>query len=178
MVSALALAACGNAEPGAQSDPTPVASPSGEPASSDKPDKAEPPANSVLPVVDVKDVANGQNVDLAGLVPSKKPVLLWAWAPHCSICAAEAPGVEDFAEANADKLTVVGIGTQDSFGEAENFVSTHAVKTPQMLWDPGFDSWRTLKITGQPTWVLLSAQGEELGRWQGGLPAEEILATA
>jgi thiol-disulfide isomerase/thioredoxin len=112
------------------------------------------------------------------LLPSKKPVLLWAWAPHCPICAAEAPGVEDFAEANADKVTVVGVGTQDSFDLAEDFVANYGVRTPQMLWDPGFDSWKALKITGQPTWVLVSPEGNELGRWQGGLPSDEILAQA
>ena len=132
-------------------------------------------SNSVLPSVQVKDVAGGE-VDLAGLVPSERPILLWAWAPHCPICAGEAPAVESFAKQNADAVTVVGIGTQDDLGQAEDFVSTYGVSTPQMLWDPGFASWTALEITGQPTWVLLSPGGEEIGRWQGGLPADEILA--
>jgi thiol-disulfide isomerase/thioredoxin len=144
----------------------------------DKKQSAEPEvdtSNSVLPSVQVKDVAGGE-VDLAGLVPSERPILLWAWAPHCPICAGEAPAVEAFAEQNADAVTVVGIGTQDDLALAEDFVSTYGVSTPQMLWDPGFDSWTALEITGQPTWVLLSPGGEEIGRWQGGLPEDEILA--
>lgn len=131
-------------------------------------------SNSVLPSVQVKDVAGG-DVDLAAIVPSERPILLWAWAPHCPICASEAPGVEAFAKANADKVTVIGLGTQDDLALAEDFVSTYGVDTPQMLWDPGFDSWQALEITGQPTWVLLSPGGEEIDRWQGGLPAEAIL---
>lgn len=150
--------------------------------SDEKSAEAEEPtavsADSVLPAVDVVDVADGKDVDLAALVPSKTPLLLWAWAPHCPICAGEAPGVQDFAEANADSISVVGIGTQDSLGEAEDFVATHGVETPQMLWDPGFESWQSLGITGQPTWVLVSPTGEELGRWQGGLPEDEVLAAA
>jgi thiol-disulfide isomerase/thioredoxin len=145
---------------------------------SDKKQSAEPEvdtSNSVLPSVQVKDVAGGE-VDLAGLVPSERPILLWAWAPHCPICAGEAPAVEAFAKQNADAVTVVGIGTQDDLALAEDFVSTYGVSTPQMLWDPGFDSWTALEITGQPTWVLLSPGGEEIGRWQGGLPEDEILA--
>ena len=110
------------------------------------------------------------------LVPSEKPILLWAWAPHCPICAGEAPAVEAFAKENANAVTVVGIGTQDDLALAEDFVSTYGVSTPQMLWDPGFESWQALEITGQPTWVLLSPGGEEIGRWQGGLPEDEILA--
>lgn len=132
-------------------------------------------SNSVLPEVQVKDVAGGE-VDLAALVPSEQPILLWAWAPHCPICAGEAPAVEAFAKQNAKAVTVVGIGTQDDLALAEDFVSTYGVSTPQMLWDPGFDSWQALEITGQPTWVLLSPGGEEIGRWQGGLPEDEILS--
>ncbi len=132
-------------------------------------------SNSVLPSVQVKDVAGG-DVDLAELVPSETPILLWAWAPHCPICAGEAPAVEAFSKQNANAVTVVGIGTQDDLALAEDFVSTYGVNTPQMLWDPGFESWQALEITGQPTWVLLSPGGEEIGRWQGGLPEEEILA--
>lgn len=132
-------------------------------------------SNSVLPSVQVKDVAGG-DLDLAGLVPSENPILLWAWAPHCPICAAEAPAVEEFSKQNASTVTVVGIGTQDDLALAEDFVSTYGVSTPQMLWDPGFESWKALEITGQPTWVLLSPGGEEIGRWQGGLPADEILS--
>lgn len=132
-------------------------------------------SNSVLPSVQVKDVAGGE-LDLAGLVPSNQPILLWAWAPHCPICAAEAPAVEEFSKQNASTVTVVGIGTQDDLALAEDFVSTYGVSTPQMLWDPGFESWKALEITGQPTWVLLSPGGEEIGRWQGGLPADEILS--
>ncbi len=132
-------------------------------------------SNSVLPSVQVKDVAGG-DVDLAALVPSEKPILLWAWAPHCAICAAEAPAVEAFSRQNANVVTVVGIGTQDDLALAEDFVSTYGVSTPQMLWDPGFESWQALEITGQPTWVLLSPGGAEIGRWQGGLPEDEILA--
>ncbi|MCZ3389127.1 MAG: TlpA family protein disulfide reductase [Actinomycetia bacterium] len=114
-------------------------------------------SNSVLPAVQVKDVAGG-DVNLANLVPRQNPILLGAWAPHCPICADEAPAVEAFAKQNAGEVTVVGIGT------------------PQMLLDPGVESWQALEITGQPTWVLLSPGGEEIGRWQDGLPADEILA--
>jgi thiol-disulfide isomerase/thioredoxin len=185
----LALAACGSetetasssgAETSASSTP---ADEQGEDKAGDKADekaekKPDQPevdtSNSVLPSVQVKDVAGGE-VDLAALVPSRTPILLWAWAPHCPTCAGEAPAVEAFAKKHADSVTVVGIGTQDDLALAEDFVSTYGVSTPQMLWDPGFESWQALEITGQPTWVLLSPGGEEIDRWQGGLPEGEIL---
>ncbi|MCZ3387260.1 MAG: TlpA family protein disulfide reductase [Actinomycetia bacterium] len=174
----LALAGCGaDAETAAPvSSPPSEASDAGGDAEKDKePGPEVDISNSVLPSVQVKDVAGGE-IDLAGLVPSETPILLWAWAPSCTICAGEAPGVEAFAKQNANAVTVVGLGTQDDLALAEDFVSTYGVSTPQMLWDPGFESWRALEITGQPAWVLLSPGGEELGRWQGGLPESEILA--
>ncbi len=46
-----------------------------------------------------------------------------------------------------------------------------------MLWDETFQSWISLEITGQPTFVLLDTQGNEIGRWFG-LNESEILALA
>jgi thiol-disulfide isomerase/thioredoxin len=184
VVLALGLAACGaeteSAAPASGASPSSSMSDDSSAEKKDPTDKeSKEPAvdtsNSVLPSVQVKDVAGGE-VDLASLVPSERPILLWAWAPHCPICAAEAPGVEAFAKANGDKVTVVGIGTQDDLALAEDFVASYGVDTPQMLWDPGFESWQALQITGQPTWVLLSPGGEEIDRWQGALPAEAVLA--
>ena len=179
----LAISACGAEPETVSADPSPstqVSEPDGASGGADggkgKASTSEIDiSGSVLPSVLVKDVAGG-DVDLAELVPSEKPILLWAWAPHCPICAGEAPAVEAFSKQNADAVTVVGIGTQDDLALAEDFVSTYGVSSPQMLWDPGFESWQALEITGQPTWVLLSPGGEEIGRWQGGLPEDEILA--
>jgi hypothetical protein len=39
-------------------------------------------AASVLPAIEVLDVASGTSVDLGSLVPADRPTLLWFWAPH------------------------------------------------------------------------------------------------
>ena len=65
--SALIVAACGSATK------SEGASASSEPAAS---------RVFVLPVVDVLDVATGAKVAFGQLSPSKKPLLLWFWAPH------------------------------------------------------------------------------------------------
>ena len=36
--------------------------------------------------------------DLAQLASAQTPTLLWFWAPWCSICNAEAPGIQRLAE--------------------------------------------------------------------------------
>lgn len=37
---------------------------------------------NVVPDVAVLDVATGDTVDLGGLIPAERPILLWFWAPH------------------------------------------------------------------------------------------------
>lgn len=147
------------------------------PASPDTSATELPPVSpdSLVPAVDVVDVRTGDTVNLASIVPSDKPVLLWAWAPHCPACRAEAGGLEEFAASNLDRLTVVGIGTQDDLDYARGFLADTGVKTPLMLWDESFVSWRTIGITAQPTWILVRGDGSFIDGWVGALPEERIL---
>ena len=91
------------------------------------------------------------------------------------MCRAEAPGVEQFARANEDQLTVVGLGTQDDVDDADRFVDDYGT-TFTMLWDSTDQSWLALDVVRQPAAVLYSADGEELGRWQGAFSEDEVLA--
>lgn len=52
------------------SGPAPPAAPAGDRSA------------SILPSVEMSDVARGTTVDLASLIPAQRPVLLWFWAPH------------------------------------------------------------------------------------------------
>ena len=128
-----------------------------------------------VPSVQVKDVRSGADVDLQSVVPHDKPVLLWAWAPHCPACRAEAAGLEAFAKENMKDLTVVGIGTQDDEAQAREFLADTGVTTPRMLWDPSFQSWQVMGITAQPTWILLNGDGSLIDGWVGRLPEDTVL---
>ena len=74
-------------------------------------------------------------------------------------------------------MRVVGLGTQDSLGEAREFVSRYKT-TFTMLWDESSRSWRALDISGQPAAVLLAPDGRELKRWLGPFPEDEVLRLA
>jgi hypothetical protein len=63
---------------------------------------------------------------------------------------------------------VVGVGTQDSLGEAEGFVERHGI-TFRMLWEDAFVSWQGFGIQRQPASILVSAEGARLKKWQGEL---------
>ncbi len=174
-VTALALTGCSAASPTQEAE-VPASPAAGAPRDTSGTGGNGLSAHSIVPDVEVLDVVSGETVALPAAVKSDKPVLLWAWAPHCPTCRAEAPGLEKFAAAHSDKFTVVGIGTQDDEQFAKDFIADTGVATPRMLWDSSFESWRAMGITAQPTWILIKGNGEPIAGWVGGLPEAEILA--
>lgn len=55
------------------------------------------------------------------VLSSDKPVLVDFWAPWCGPCRAVAPILEEIAEANKDKLTVVKLNTDENPGTAAKY---------------------------------------------------------
>lgn len=137
--------------------------------------KAEVGSRPDLSGLSVWDASAEREVALTDALASDGPVLVWFWAPHCPACAAEAPHVVEFAEDQGDRVTVVGLGTQDDAAMAGEFIDRHDIPFT-MLWDETFESWQAFGITRQPAVVLLSAAGEVLGTWSGSLPTDEVEA--
>jgi len=129
-----------------------------------------------LPSLDLLDVASGRHVNLARYQPSKKPLLVWAWAPYCPYCRREAPAVEQFARLHRADLQVVGVGTQNTAGEARAFRQQTGIRSFPLLYEAdGFRSWRPFGFAAQPAAALLSAQGHLLRTWSGPFDEAEVL---
>lgn len=179
--AALAIAGCGS---GSQGDAASAAAPA--PAEADtvqqqpSVEKAAPapPDAPRLPKVNVVDIRSGDEVNLASLAPSDKPLLVWFWAPHCPSCNAEAKDVEAFSREHQGELTVVGLGAQDSLGQAEDFVEEHGMKTPRMLYDASFDSWEHFGVNGQPAAILFDPDGAAREGWFGPFDEDVVLELA
>ncbi len=73
---------------------------------------------------------------------------------------------------------MVGLGTQDSLGEAEDFSSEFGTQSFTMLWDESFETWQRIGITSQPSAVLLEPSGEPITGWVGIFPQDEVLRLA
>lgn len=73
---------------------------------------------------------------------------------------------------------MVGLGTQDSLGDAEDFVDDHGTDSFTMLWDESFETWIEIGITSQPSAVLLAADGTPITGWIGPFPEDEVLRLA
>lgn len=141
-----------------------------------RPDLAvAPSASGTLPDVTVWNASTQEWVQLANLLPSDRPLLVWFWAPHCPVCAREAPAMVDFAEQWAGKVDVVGLGTQDDATMARAFIDRHDIEFP-MLWDESFESWVAFGVDAQPATILFAADGEPLGGWMGPMPTPQVEA--
>ena len=73
---------------------------------------------------------------------------------------------------------MIGLGTQDSLGEAEDFVDRFGTESFTMLWDESFLSWDVIGVRSQPAAVMLSPEGEALAGWLGAFPEDEVLELA
>lgn len=51
----------------------------------------------------------------------------------------------------------MGLGSQDNFEYAQNFLNSTDVKTPPMLWDPRGDTWRTFGVQANSQMLVLAS---------------------
>ncbi len=72
---------------------------------------------------------------------------------------------------------MVGLGTQDSLGQASEF-SASLGTTFDMLWDESFVSWETIGVSSQPAAVLLDKDGSLITGWIGPFDEAEVLRLA
>lgn len=50
----------------------------------------------------------------------------------------------------------MGVGAQDDYDYAVEFLATTGVETPDMLWDPSFETWSTVGVRLNSQMMLLS----------------------
>jgi len=132
------------------------------------------PSARGLPAVPVEDLATGRQVELAGLVPARRPVALWLWGPGCSICKSDAAGVDRFATRERGRIEVVGLGSHGSPESAPAFVREHNLRNMRVLWDQESSAWDRLTVPAEPATIVFDSSGREVDRWFG--PFDEARA--
>lgn len=75
-------------------------------------------------------------------------------------------------------MRVIGLGTQDSIGEAKQFIDDTGVRSVRMLWDGSSKSWRAFGVASQPAWTVVSKDGKKLDGWFGGFDEDRVLKLA
>ena len=114
-----------------------------------------------------------QVVETASLFTTGKPVLINYWFSNCQPCKREMPALQAAFEKFGDRVSFVGINTQDSPDVARSFVNDIGV-TYEILRDPNGDSIVANGISIFPTTFFVNAAGTIIKQVSGELTADDI----
>ena len=86
-----------------------------------------------------------------------KPTVLWFWAPWCSTCRAQSPGVQALAKKYDGRVNVVGVGGLDDTSAIVDYAS--GLEGPLHLIDPDGAIWRHFGVRAQSSYLVIDADG-------------------
>jgi thiol-disulfide isomerase/thioredoxin len=115
--------------------------------------------------------------DFSGASLAGKPVVLWFWAPWCTICRAEAEGVANVAKRLQGTVTFLGVAGRDSEPAMRRFVADTKTGSFPHLADTDGRLWASFGVTSQPAFAFVHPDGriETVG---GSLPEDDLAAKA
>lgn len=159
-VAALALAACGGGPPGS-------APPGGGAGSVAGPTPAsgEPVPGALVEAFD------GSSVSLTDY--SGTPLVVNFWASWCPPCIAEMPDLESVHQQVSDRVSFVGVNTQDTIENATRLVAETGV-TYDLVRDPDAELFRGFEVFGMPSTFYVDADGIIVGRHTGVLTRDAL----
>lgn len=112
-------------------------------------------------ILDAVTTLAGEPFDAATV--ADRPVVLWFWAPWCTICRAEAPDIAEVAaelEAADSPVALLGVPGLGEVAAMEGFVSATGTGRITHLVDADGGIWNAFDIITQPAFALISADGE------------------
>jgi thiol-disulfide isomerase/thioredoxin len=176
-LACLALASCGQDQPGNATGeaPTATAQPP-RPAGLDR-SRAGTPA----PDTPFED-PDGEPATLADL--RGKPVLLNLWATWCAPCMAEMPTLNALAKREGAALQVVTLSEDlESRAQPEAFLAEKKLDALEAWFDPESKLMTAVGVRDLPATILYDAQGREVWRFAGpedwtGDKAKKLIAQA
>ncbi len=154
VVTALILAACAPAATGAAS-------------------RSQAPAGTGALSFSGSTLAGG-DLDVSTL--DGQAVVLWFWAPWCTICRAEAPGIARVADELDGRVTILGIPGLGRTADMREFVDVTGTSGLQHVIDVDGSLWARFGIIGQPSFVFVAPDGS--ARLFGGALGEDALREA
>ena len=165
--AAIVLAACGGGDgdttdvPAADRTATSVA-PASDPADSSA---ALPEAFATATPLD------GGTFDAEALVGND--LVVWFWAPWCTICRGEAPEVAEVAARYADQLQVIGVPGRGELDAMQGFVDDTGIGAIRQLADLDGSVWQSFGVYGQPAYAFVDDDGE-IELFVGGLGGDAL----
>ncbi|MBW3662756.1 MAG: TlpA family protein disulfide reductase [Actinobacteria bacterium] len=132
---------------------------------------AASPSTEALPSGPI-EAFDGGTVRFADYVGT--PLVVNFWASWCPPCIAEMPDLEEVHQLAGDRLTFIGINTQDTPDAAEDLVEQTGV-TYDLVRDPDGELFRELGVFGMPTTFFVDASGDVVGRHTGLLTRDALV---
>ena len=118
---------------------------------------------------------DGQEINTASLRDAGRPMLINFWFSNCQPCKREMPALQAAFEKYADRVTFVGINTQDSAEVTQAFAQDLGV-TYQLWRDPNGKMLVANGISIFPTTLFVSADGTISKQVSGELTTAAITA--
>jgi thiol-disulfide isomerase/thioredoxin len=87
------------------------------------------------------------------------PVVLWFWAPWCTICRGEAPNVSAVAAELGDDVTFIGVAGRGELDAMQGFVTDTEVSGFDHLADVDGSIWSSFGVVSQPSFAFVSPDG-------------------
>lgn len=113
----------------------------------------------------------GTQLDAASL--SGQPVVLWFWAPWCTICRAEAPDVAAVAAEFDGQVTFLGIPGLGPEDDMRRFVDETGTEGFRHVVDVDGGLWARFGVVSQPAFVFVAADGTAQS-FMGSLSADQL----
>ncbi|WP_304452039.1 redoxin domain-containing protein [Nocardiopsis sp. YSL2] len=148
--AALLLSACGAPDTdGGQAGPDGAAAPS---------DTAPPADGSGADHLDFTAPTVGGD-DVEGADYAGRPVVLWFWAPWCTVCRGEAGAIAEAAERHEGEAEFVGVAGLGEEADMAEFVESTGTDGITHIIDQDGTIWSGFGVTGQPAFSFLSPDG-------------------
>jgi len=148
------LSGCASEEGSAASPPTTASAKSTLTACPDQ-TEARAQGGQLLPALSF-DCPGGGSLDL-GRAPGV-PTVVNLWGSWCTPCREELPLMQEFADAAAGQVRVVGVISKDGRPQAESFAADAGVTFPS-AFDGDGELMTDLGLNGLPYTYLLDADG-------------------
>jgi len=160
MSNAPAASSSGTASAVTTTPPTSTPSPTTSGSAGPSPSAATASPAATLPGALAFRATTVDGTAFAGAELAGKKIVLWFWAPWCTVCARAAAGVKDAATALGPDVRVVGVAVLSTdAADMRRFVDRGGLQALTNLADTTGDLYARFGITQQDTFVLIGPDG-------------------
>lgn len=136
---------------------------------------AAAPAAEQAPLAFSATTLAGAELDVSAL--AGEPVVLWFWAPWCTICRVEAPDVAAAAADLEGDVTFLGVPGRGATADMRSFVQDTGTGDLQHLVDGDGSLWQRFRVVSQPSFAFVGADGS-VELFAGALGGDELRSRA